>query len=83
MCVPREVVWIQLIVENHVEDPRLGHSTLSYNIACASPRLSTTAAIVASLLAGVHTARGRPVFTNALGIKLLCHGDVAAVAETH
>lgn len=37
----------------------------------------TTAAIVASLLVGVHTARGggRPGFMSALGVTLLCHVD--------
>jgi hypothetical protein len=40
ICVPREVVWIHLTVQSYFEDPRLGHSIFSCNIAYASSRLS-------------------------------------------
>jgi len=39
-CVPRKDVWIELVVENYFEDPRVGHSFFSCDIGRASPRPS-------------------------------------------
>jgi hypothetical protein len=40
MCNPLVVVWMQLIVMKYFEDPRLGYSQFSCDIAWASPRFS-------------------------------------------
>jgi hypothetical protein len=40
MCAPRVVVWMQLIVMKYFENPPLGQSQFSCDIARASPRPS-------------------------------------------
>jgi hypothetical protein len=75
-CVPRKVVWIKISCRELLRRPTFWDIRSSRAISGVLLHgRRYTAAIVASLLVNVHTARARPVSINALRVTLLCHGD--------
>jgi hypothetical protein len=68
VCVPWEVLWIKLIIKKHLVDPPLG--SLNYRaIWRERPHgRRSTAAIMASSVAGVRTVRGGPALTSAAAV---------------
>jgi hypothetical protein len=82
-CIPRVIVWIQLIVEKHFEDPELEDSQLSRDITWASLTSHATAAIIASTLNGASTTRERPALSKVpYVLHFLPHGDTPAFVDT-